>query len=93
MSKLKKKAPTNMKELRFEFFDIFNDLRNGDLEVNKANALANVGNVIIKSLAVDVEYMKLTRVVKNIDELDNDYKELKQPKQTNLSIAEASAAK
>lgn len=91
MSKTKRKAPINMKELRFEFFDIFNDLRNGDLEVNKANALANVGNVIIKSLAVDVEYMRLTRVVKNIDELDNDYKELKQPKQQNLSIAEAAA--
>ena len=62
----------NIKELRIELTSLFNDLRNGDVEVKVASEMNNSAGKIINSLKVELEYFSLLGDKPEIEFLDKD---------------------
>lgn len=61
----------NIKEVRKELCDAFNDLRNGGLEVKQASEMSNMAGKIINSLKVEIEYAALRKEKPDIDFLND----------------------
>jgi hypothetical protein len=51
----------NMNELRSSLADVFDQLREGSIDVKSAGELANIAGKMIKSSAVQVEYYALRK--------------------------------
>lgn len=66
MKKLK-----NISLLRDELGLIFNDLRSNKIEVPQAATLAKIGDSMISSSKVELEYSKLKDALPNIPFLEN----------------------
>ncbi|KAA0910639.1 hypothetical protein [Pusillimonas sp. ANT_WB101] len=50
----------NINDLRRAMFDTLAGLRSGDITVEQAKAMSDVGQVIINSAKIEVEYIKAT---------------------------------
>lgn len=49
-----------IEDLRDDMMDVIRGVKNGTIDIEKAKAIADVGQVIINSAKVEVEFMKTT---------------------------------
>lgn len=55
--------PTTNKALFHSLSDVFNQLRNGEMPIDKANALCNVASKMQKSMEIEIERAKTSFVI------------------------------
>jgi len=61
----------NIVELRKELSELFQDVKNGKIDVKRASEMNNSAGKIIHSLKVELEYCSLRNAPQDIDYLDN----------------------
>lgn len=57
----------NIKEVRKELCNAFNDLKSGELDTKRASELSNMAGKIINSLKVELEYASLKKTKPKIE--------------------------
>jgi hypothetical protein len=73
----------NTKEVREELSKLLNDLKNGEIEANKAEAMNDAFGGIIDTFKLELEYSALRKEKPNID---CDASELKQAEEIHTAI-------
>jgi hypothetical protein len=62
----------NVKELRDNLIDLYSNVRDENIDIEKAKVMVSAGNSIIKSAAIELEHSKFTGKKKQIDFLKTD---------------------
>lgn len=62
----------NVKALRNELVDVFNSVKNGEMDVSQGKTLVATSNAMLKSAQLELEHSKLTGKTKTIKFLETE---------------------
>ncbi len=65
----------NSRELREEMINLFNQVKNDEIDLKKAKALVGVSNVVLKTAALEMQHNKLFHVRRPVDFLKQELPE------------------